>query len=280
MNNLNHTLRKFNRFELKYLVTLQQAERFNTALRAYLLPDDHGNQNGRYALTSLYYDSPDLRCFWEKEAGVRVRRKLRMRRYENGEVLTEETPIFVEIKQRSDSVTQKRRVLLPYGEALRLCNDRQMPDHDPEDQATIEEIYAFVWQYNLRPVCIVRYERQAFMGTEYDIGLRVTFDTALSFQTYPLHLHDQPSGLPMLPGNMAVMEIKVNERIPTWLTDMIAAHNLQKATVSKYCRSIEAAQKMGWLRWQAQPVESAQEILASTLSVFSPQEQKVEVRRK
>jgi hypothetical protein len=79
---------------------------------------------------------------------------------------------------------------------------------------------------------------------------------------------------------MAVMEIKVNERIPTWLTGMIAAHNLHRMAVSKYSRSIEAAQKMGLWLWQAQPSESSQEILASTLSVFKTREERVEVIRK
>ena len=32
MNHLSHAIRRFNRFELKYLVTLQQAERFRSAL--------------------------------------------------------------------------------------------------------------------------------------------------------------------------------------------------------------------------------------------------------
>jgi hypothetical protein len=54
--------------------------------------------------------------------GIRFRRKLRLRRYETGEILTEETPVFLEIKQRVDRVTQKRRAVLPYREALRLCN--------------------------------------------------------------------------------------------------------------------------------------------------------------
>jgi hypothetical protein len=38
-----------------------------------------------------------------------------------------------------------------------------------------------------------------------------------------------------------VMEIKVNERIPYWLTEMVAAHNLKIVRMSKYCRSIEIA---------------------------------------
>lgn len=242
MSNLSHTIRRFNRFELKYLLSLQQAEIFKKALRAYLLADEHGNGNGRYALASLYYDSPDFRCYWEKVDGVRLRRKLRIRLYETDAPLKVDTPVFVEIKQRLDRVTQKRRVILPYGEALRLCSRRQYPDQiAPEDEAVTNEIYAYLWQYNLRPVSIVRYERQAFIGTDYDLGLRVTFDTSLSYQVHRLRLDEEASGLPMVSPDRVVMEIKVNERIPYWLTEMIAAHNLKMIRISKYCRSIELA---------------------------------------
>ena len=267
---LNHIIRKFNRFELKYLITLQQAEKFKGALRAYMPPDEHGLDNGRYALASLYYDSPGLRCYWEKEYGIRYRRKLRLRRYETGETLTEDTPIFVEIKQRVDRVTQKRRAVLPYADAMRLCNDRQIPSHAPEDKALIEEIYVYLWQYNLRPVSLVRYDRQAFIGSAYDLGLRVTFDTTLTFQAHPLHLHEAPQGLPMMPVNQVVMEIKVNERIPSWLTGMIADHNLRLERVSKYCRSIEAAKKMPALHWHNLPPESAVDALSSVPAVYLP----------
>ena len=278
MNTLSRTMRSFNRFELKYVITLQEAERFKSGLRAYLVPDAYGNASGRYTLTSLYYDSPDFHCYREKLDGVRVRRKLRIRRYESSAPFTDETPVSVEIKQRVDRVTQKRRAILPYAEALRLCNDRQVPDHAPEEKAIIEEIYAFVWQYNLRPASMVRYTRQAFVGTEYDIGLRVTFDTDLAFQSHRLHLHEPSSGLPMLPANLVVMEIKVNERIPTWLTEMIAAHNLQMVRVSKYCRSVEAARNTPSMQWRRRTAEGSQDVLASSVSVFSTLERRMGMR--
>lgn len=277
MSNLSHTIRKFNRFELKYLITLAQAERFKTALRPYLIQDEHG-ENGKYGLTSLYYDSPDLRCYWEKEYGLRFRRKLRIRQYETNKPMTEETPVFLEIKQRVDRVTQKRRVVLSYGDALRLCNDRQLPENTGEDHATLEEMYVFMWQYNLRPVSIVRYNRQAFIGTQYDMGLRVTFDTNLTFQTHKLHIHEEPSALPMLSANQVVMEIKVNERIPTWLTALIADHNLQMVRVSKYCRSIDTAQKTPSLRWRNLPPESSAEMLATLPAAFARTEEKTNIQ--
>lgn len=279
MNDLSHTIRKFNRFELKYLITLEQAEKFKKSLQAYLIPDEHGNNNGGYAVSSLYYDSPELSCYWEKENGVKTRRKLRIRRYETGDVLTEESLVYLEIKQRIDRVTQKRRLVLTYGDALRLCNDRQSLPVSPEDEAVMNEMIAFIWQYNLRPVSIVRYDRQAFIGTKYDIGLRVTFDTMLTSQVYPLHLHEKPSGIMMMPPNQVVMEIKVNERIPYWLTEMIAVHNLQTMRVSKYCQSIKASKNQLSTLGQYLPAESSQEVLSTTFSVFSTLEQKMGIQR-
>ena len=270
-SNLSHVIRRFNRFELKYLVPIRAAERFKEALRANLVPDDHGDSAGRYYLSSLYYDSHDHRCYWEKVDGIKLRRKLRIRCYETAGPLTAETPVFVEIKQRVNRVTQKRRVLLPYGQALRLCDERsesrsasgaderQAPPCLPgtgqaeggshtgalNDDAVVDEILAMAWEYDLRPASIVRYARQALVGTEYDIGLRVTFDTDLTYRARgDLALHETKSGLLLFPPDWAVVEIKVNERIPYWLTELVAIHNLSLVRVSKYCRSIELAQNL------------------------------------
>ena len=279
MTNLSHTIRKFNRFELKYITTLQQAARFKTALQDYLIPDEHGSGSGGYTITSLYYDSPDMRCYWEKENGIKFRRKLRIRHYQNREVFTDQTPVFVEIKQRIDRVTQKRRVLLPYKDALMLCNDRQIPGHDKSDQEVIEEIDAFLWEYNLQPASIISYHRQALIGTTYDIGLRVTFDTALTYHIPPFHLHAVRSGLLMLPTNYVVMEIKVNERVPTWLVNLIGAHNLHLQRISKYCTSIEVSWDNPSFRRGAQLAESAREMLSTTHSIYDQSKTTVSIPR-
>ncbi len=155
--------------------------------------------------------------------------------------------MFVEIKQRYDHVTQKRRAILPYGDALQVCNGRLMLEHEQADQAVLEEVVEFLWQYNLRTASIVQYRRQAFISAEHDIGLRVTFDTLLSCQTQQQNLHEGKLLTPMLPVDWSVMEIKVNERIPYWLTDMVARHNLTLRRFSKYCRSIKTQES----RWHA-----------------------------
>src|SRR3546814_1312404 len=46
----------------------------------------------------------------------------RSRHYGTADDLTPESDVFVEIKQRVNRVTQKRRVSLPYRDALALCS--------------------------------------------------------------------------------------------------------------------------------------------------------------
>jgi SPX domain protein involved in polyphosphate accumulation len=241
MPNLSHVIRSFNRFELKYILTLRQAEEMKRALRPYLLIDEHGNQSGEYLLTSLYYDSPDYRCYHEKVDGVLARRKLRIRYYGELPLYADDEQVMLEIKQRYNRVTQKRRAVLPLRVALNLCDERRMPECSADDEPFIEEVVSFLWQYNLQPTSVVRYLRQALVGSEYDIGLRVTFDSQLECQVQNLSMPMRGAVIPLFPADLVIMEIKVNERIPYWLTELVAAKNLQLARVSKYCQSIEVS---------------------------------------
>lgn len=250
MSNLSHTIRKFNRFELKYLIPRKVAQQIKKDLLAYLVPDAHGNGAGKYLVTSLYYDSPAFRFYWEKMDGIKFRRKLRLRHYGANTSLAAETPVFVEIKQRADRVTQKRRALLPYAAALNLCNQRQQPETLAGDQTVMNEVSAMLWQYDLHPASLIQYTRQALIGSDYDIGLRVTFDTNLRYHPTNLDLRKEQSGILLFPPDFAVMEIKVNERIPYWLTELVADHNLHLTRLSKYCRSIELAQNFPATAWQ------------------------------
>jgi SPX domain protein involved in polyphosphate accumulation len=244
MISISSTIRRFNRFELKYLLSLEAAEAFRREIGVYLQPDTNGNGHGDYAVSSLYYDSTGYRFYWEKMEGIKFRRKLRIRHYETRAALTPDTLVFVEVKQRLNRVTQKRRVLLPYCDALLLCDERQVPEHRPEDRGVIEEVFTMLHQYDLRPASLVSYSRQAFVGSDYDVGLRVSFDTNLRYSASDLELHSKRFGPFLLPPERVVMEIKANERVPYWLTELVAAHNFRLIRISKYCLSLEMADRV------------------------------------
>ena len=124
MNQLRKHFKAKNRYELKYLLRLDQAARVLADLVDYMNPDQHGDSDGQYAITSLYFDSPDFRAYWDKMEGHPFRRKVRVRVYGRalgGAMVTPDTPCYAEIKQRHNKTLQKKRVLLPYCDAVDLA---------------------------------------------------------------------------------------------------------------------------------------------------------------
>ncbi len=236
-----HVVKRFNRFELKYILPYYLVPELKQDMLRYALPDPYGESDGCYSLSSLYYDSPDHKFYWEKVDGLKYRRKLRIRWYETEAELNEDSIIFVEIKQRVDRVTQKRRLPLKYRDALMFLNDGIVPPHEAEDAALVDEIYSLIKLYNLQPTNIITYDRQAFVGTDYDMGLRITYDTHITYSIRNLRLgHYLYDGF-VVPPNFVIMEIKTNERLPYWIAELVAAHQLQLIRVSKYCSGLDAA---------------------------------------
>ncbi|MBM4356243.1 MAG: VTC domain-containing protein [Deltaproteobacteria bacterium] len=114
-------IRRFNRYELKYLIHASEYRRLVRDLEPFMTPDPHGDVDGFYRVTSLYYDSPDYQCYRAKIDGLLFRRKLRLRIYPGTNILQVKKG-FVEIKQRMNRTVQKRRVILPLSQAKALCH--------------------------------------------------------------------------------------------------------------------------------------------------------------
>jgi hypothetical protein len=232
--------RSFNRFELKYLLDVGRIPALAADLANHLRPDQHGDA-GQYALTSLYYDSPDLVCYWAKIDGLKTRRKVRIRRYETGRPLTPSDPVFVEIKQRVNRVTQKRRIGLPYAEAVALCGGGAPEAGEGNSRAAVaHEVADLVERFSLRPTAVTSYLRTAWVGGDYDPGVRVTFDRDLRYRLGNLDLAEQVAGSHLLPPHLVVVEVKVNDRVPAWLTRLASRHDLTLVRLSKYCAAIDA----------------------------------------
>jgi len=232
-------LHAFNRYEIKYLVDNAAVPALRDQLARRLDRDSHAGTTG-YGVWSLYYDTDDLRFYWEKIEGLRFRRKLRIRHYGDRTGIDDDTTVHVEIKQRVNRVTQKRRIALPYRLARQLCDGRAMIDHAEPQRGFVQEVLGLVSGLDLRPVAITGYHRQAFVGTGADLGLRVTLDTRVRGRDRDLHLGVDAENRFIVPPWRSIMEVKANERVPYWLTDLAAQANLSVVRVSKYCQCVEA----------------------------------------
>jgi SPX domain protein involved in polyphosphate accumulation len=233
-------IRRFNRYELKYIIHLDAARRIMEDLETMTVPDTYGGING-YPLVSLYYDSPGMDFYWAKIEGIKFRRKLRIRIYP-AKNIEETTHGMVEIKQRINRTVQKRRLKLPLDEADELCRGNLVTeDLDPMDRQVASEVQYMVNAMHLSPTCITAYHRKAFIGGYYDAGLRITFDTNVSYRVHALTVQREADNHLIIPPQWTIMEVKADEAVPDWVTSLLARHGCTLRRVSKYCAGIALA---------------------------------------
>jgi len=106
----------FYRRELKYLLPYNTYEALVDALMPFMKADTFG-VDGKYAISSLYFDSPDHAIYWETANKLPIRQKLRLRTYEKSE---RGGIAFFEIKQKVNNWVHKRRTMLTLEEGYRF----------------------------------------------------------------------------------------------------------------------------------------------------------------
>lgn len=136
--------------------------------------------------------------------------------------------MFVELKKKFDGVVYKRRITteVPQVEPL-LCGSA-------EAKCQIgREIQWFQRQNRTRPRVFIGYDRLAFAGQE-DPQLRLTFDTNLRWRDTQLDLCMGDWGAPILQGEDILMELKLPEACPLWLTHALTEVGAFPTSFSKY----------------------------------------------
>ncbi|MEO8179294.1 MAG: polyphosphate polymerase domain-containing protein [Deltaproteobacteria bacterium] len=230
-------IRRFNRFELKYILPVARCARLIDELKEQIVPDRHGGDAG-YSVVSLYYDSPDLQCFWAKIESLKYRRKLRLRVYPEHDI-REVTSAAVEIKQRINKTVQKRRLSLPLEQAEALCGGSlDLAGLDRLDAQVAQEVLALRHYLDLQPTAVTSYLRRAFEGQHENAGLRVTFDYHVAARMHALRVHEPARNHLILPEGWCIMEVKADERVPHWIASLLARHGCQLGRVSKYCAGV------------------------------------------
>ncbi len=223
-----------NRYEVKYLVDTRRIPELVQDFSPYTRRDPHSSEWG-YPIHSVYWDSADLRFFWEKIEGMSVRRKLRFRRYGDS------SDVIVEIKSREDRTLHKQRLRWPHDRVSETFGDGHgtvnwdMVGEDPVAQ----EVALMIERFSLRPKIAIRYRRRAFFGA-FDPELRVTFDGRVQYHPSDFSL-ERPfeEGHDILDPRISILEIKYDHRAPLWLTKSICRHGLQIVRMSKYCSAID-----------------------------------------
>lgn len=217
------------RQEKKFLINQLQLYRYSRQLQKLMIEDPHNGGDG-YAIRSLYFDSLDDRDFQEKEDGVELRRKIRLRNYgpDSGFAL-------LEMKQKQGAMQKKRSVRLKREDARRLTRGEYGVLLSYEEPFA-QECYAVMGMHAYLPRAVVEYRRMAFIAKENKI--RVTFDHHIIGTEAHYDIFDrQLLQYPALDPGLAVLEVKYNGFLLSFIKDMLRECDSSELSVSKYCLS-------------------------------------------
>lgn len=214
----------FKRYEIKYMITLEQKQKVLDAMKPYMKRDKYG----RTTIRNIYFDTDTyllIRRSIEKPA---YKEKLRIRSYSRADL---NSTVFAELKKKYKGVVYKRRISLPYGEAsLWLSGEK----HTDKHAQIVNEIDYFLDYYgSLHPTVFLSYEREAFYANDGS-DFRVTFDDTILCRQEDLSLESEVYGTPILPEGMVLMEIKCSGGIPLWMTKILSEEHIYKTSFSKY----------------------------------------------
>ena len=184
------------RNELKYLITIEQYNKFKYYIEQYLEKD----QYYKTKIKNIYYDTSDYLLIRRSIDKPIYKEKIRIRTYNEGI----NPNVFVEIKKKFNSVVYKRRVELPYIEAIKLLNQEEIK----EENQIINEIKYFISFYNnLKPMLYLSYDRLSYYSKD-DKNLRITFDFNIEWLQNKIDFVQNLPGNKILEPNFILMEIK------------------------------------------------------------------------
>ena len=222
----------FKRKEIKYLLTSAQLEAFRTAMEQHMEPDAFPHSS----ISNLYYDTLDFRMIRRSLEKPSYKEKLRLRSYATAE---DSSQAFLEIKKKALGVVYKRRESLPYSQAVAYL-DGGIPGGEGQ---IFRELDWILFAYgDLSPAMFVSYERDSFRGLE-DPGLRLTLDRDILWRIRGLDLRLGAWGEPLLKEDETLMEIKISNAMPLWLSSALSDMGIFPLSYSKYGRAYQQMEK-------------------------------------
>lgn len=214
----------FKRYELKYLLTIEQKETILQAMCPYMQLDKYG----KTTIRNIYFDTDDYRLIRRSIEKPFYKEKIRMRSYCQA---TADSTVFAELKRKYEKVVYKRRLPLRERDAMAWLQREQKCPVDTQISHEIEYLIDFYG--TLKPTVLLTYEREAYY--EKNGGdFRVTFDDHVLCRQSDISLCSTVYGESILPDGILLMELKCSGCMPLWMAQVLSREHIYKTSFSKY----------------------------------------------
>ncbi len=231
------------KYEYKYLVPNECLNELRDMISPFVEADSYMKYGGSegYTVRSIYYDTRQFEFYHDKLDGLKIRKKLRIRGYNehNGKDI-----IYLEIKRKNEKAIFKDRAPVKYENLHHLFTGDIEPYilTDIGIKNAIENSQRFLFHIcrkSFKPVVLVIYEREAYMG-KFDRRLRITFDKNLRSIINPdIHMLYNDKNIKYSLPHDFVLEVKFHGIFPSWLSAIISSFSLKQQSYSKYTRCID-----------------------------------------
>lgn len=219
------------RHELKYYINYQIYHELRQRLKVVIQADPHMPDEEGYKISSLYFDDMYHSAMEQKLAGVRFRKKFRMRCYNSSDRV-----IRLECKYKYDNYIAKRGAPLTRMEYNSILSGDYGFLMDRTEKVC-QELFCYNRTRQMKPTVVVDYLREAYISPLGNV--RITFDKSLEASSGTLDMFSEEyMAHSVLPGDLLIMEVKYDDYIPTHILSIIQTAMTDRCAISKYvmCR--------------------------------------------
>lgn len=221
---MNGNQEVFRRIEKKYIVDEPTYEKLIKKLDGHFVKDRYYKST----ICNIYYDTPSHQLVRNSIEKPVYKEKLRVRSYG---VPNDEDMVFVELKKKYKGVVYKRRIEMTLAQTRDFFAGKEVPHDNPQIENELK--YFLKFYEGIAPAMYLSYDRLAYCGAE-DPSLRLTFDTHILYREEQKELDKGIWGKEILPAGMRVMEIKIPNAMPLWLSAILDELEIYPAPFSKY----------------------------------------------
>lgn len=225
------------RAEDKFICSEKDLFLLQSKLKVLMQSDSNQKNDKGYKITSVYFDSYDDVCLRDAVEGVRLRRKYRIRIYND----SFET-IKLEVKYKRDNRIDKKSCSISYEQMKKLMAGECIEDTVMNGEYPITLFNMMIKTAKLKPCIIVEYDRKAFT---YPTGnVRITLDRNVRFSTdMDSFLAGNKGMYSLIQENDRILEVKYDEFLPGFIARVLENGNMSQISYSKYKLSREWQEK-------------------------------------
>lgn len=221
------------RHEIKGRLSPAEVDALRARLKAVMTPDPHALADGTYDIHSVYLDTPSRRALTEKQVGMPVRHKYRIRYYNDNREF-----FRLERKSKVGSLCDKVGCSMTRPEVERfMAGDTAWMARD--DRLLLREIFLRSRTELLGPSVQVHYTREAYI---YGPGnVRVTLDSNIRTGLWdPDFLDVSQPRIRTQSDDFVLLEVKFDHYLPGIIRD-ITCSGCRPMSFSKFeaCHSYD-----------------------------------------